>query len=314
MEFLAKIADELGQALARRAVNGAPGHLRARVLAEAPGWAVSDVICTSGPDDRPVEERHPHVFIAIVVAGSFQYQSAAGRVLLTPGSLMLGNANQYFECPHEYGTGDRCLSFGYAPEYFRRLAADAGAGSAMARFRMLRLPPVRTLSPLVARAFAGLAAGAGVAWEEFSIHVAVQTMQLVHGLSPDSCRIPPGAQARVAAAVRNIESHPDVRLTLGDLAREAGLSPYHFLRTFERGTGVTPHQYILRVRLRNAALGLVADAANVLDIAFACGFSDVSNFNRAFRAEFGVSPHVYRARCGRTGRGSMGASFRAPTP
>jgi AraC-like DNA-binding protein len=78
------------------------------------------------------------------------------------------------------------------------------------------------------------------------------------------------------------------------LAREAGLSPYHFLRTFERLTGVTPHQFVMRARLREAAIRLVAESGNVLDIALDCGFGDVSNFNRAFRTEFGASPRAYR--------------------
>jgi AraC family transcriptional regulator len=83
-------------------------------------------------------------------------------------------------------------------------------------------------------------------------------------------------------------------LTLADLAREAGLSPYHFLRTFARVTGVTPHQFLRRTRLREAALRLVAQPDNVLDIALDTGFGDVSNFNRVFRAEFGESPRSYR--------------------
>jgi len=57
---------------------------------------------------------------------------------------------------------------------------------------------------------------------------------------------------------------------------------------------VTPHQYVLRARLREAAMRLAVEHARVIDIALDCGFGDVSNFNRAFRAEFGVSPRVYR--------------------
>jgi AraC family transcriptional regulator len=71
---------------------------------------------------------------------------------------------------------------------------------------------------------------------------------------------------------------------------------YHFLRTFERLTGVTPHQYLVRARLREAAIRLSAGPDRILDIALDCGFGDVSNFNRAFRAEFGVNPRAYRAR------------------
>jgi AraC-like DNA-binding protein len=98
----------------------------------------------------------------------------------------------------------------------------------------------------------------------------------------------------VTRAVRTIERRPEATLPLDRLAREAGLSPYHFLRTFERLTGVTPHQYILRARLREAAMRLASESRNVLDIALDCGFGDVSNFNRAFRAEFGLSPRAYR--------------------
>jgi ketosteroid isomerase-like protein len=55
------------------------------------------------------------------------------------------------------------------------------------------------------------------------------------------------------------------------MARYAGLSPYYFLRTFERVTGITPHQYVMRARLREAATRLVAEPGNVLDIALDCG-------------------------------------------
>jgi AraC-like DNA-binding protein len=100
----------------------------------------------------------------------------------------------------------------------------------------------------------------------------------------------------VAAAIRTIERRADATLTLTSLAREARLSPYHFLRTFKRVTGVTPHQYVLRTRLREAAVRLSQGFARVLDVALDCGFSDVSNFNHAFRREFGVNPRAYQSR------------------
>jgi len=290
---LAKIAVELERALARRAVNGGPGHAAARVLAQGDGWIVEDVVCTSGPRDRPFEERHSHVAIAMVVAGSFQYRSDDGsatrRELMTPGSLLLGNPGQPFECGHEHGAGDRCLSFRYTADYFESLAAPAGP-----RLRVLRLPPVRALSPLVARACAGLAGSVSGPWEELSIKLAARTLEVVGGVSLYPSGAPPSAVARVTRTVRAIEHHPHTGLGLTSLAREAGLSPYHFLRTFERLTSVTPHQYVLRARLREAAMRLAADSARVLDIALDSGFGDVSNFNRAFRAEFGVSPRAYR--------------------
>jgi AraC family transcriptional regulator len=70
--------------------NG-PNELRWRPLAGGKGWSVCDVICNAGPHIRPSEEQHREVSIAIVRSGTFQYRSSAGRELMTPGSLMLGN-------------------------------------------------------------------------------------------------------------------------------------------------------------------------------------------------------------------------------
>ena len=51
----------------------------------------------------------------------------SGRTLLTPGSLLLGDAGGCFTCGHQHGEGDRCLAFHFEPAFFEQLAADAGA-------------------------------------------------------------------------------------------------------------------------------------------------------------------------------------------
>jgi len=300
---LAKIAVDLERALALKRRDGAPGRTSPRVLARGDGWTVADVICTSGPQDRPYEEQHERPTIAIVLAGSFQLrsaqspqssQSSRGRELMTPGSLMLGGPGQCFECGHEHGEGDRCVSFWYAPDYFERLAFDAGARGSLTRFRAGRVPPVRSLSSAAVSAAAGVAGVLDVAWAELGVHLAVHAIELSSHPSSRAGALPPNTEARVTRAIRAIDRHPDEPLTLEALAREAGLSPYHFLRTFERLTGVTPHQYVRRARLREAARRLIAESGTVLDIALDCGFGDVSNFNRAFRTEFGRSPLAFR--------------------
>ncbi len=301
---MAKIAIELEQALANRAAHGATSQLAIREMAGGDGWKVQDVVCTSGPQDRPFEERHTGATIAIVVAGSFQYRGPAGRELMTPGSLVLGDPGQPYECGHEHRAGDRCISFWYAPENFERLAADAGGRAAWRGFRMLRLPPLRQTSAIVARACSGLAGPLEVTWEELSVQLAALAVQLSGGLAPGGAAAAPASVSRVTRIVRKIERHPDAGLTLASLAQEAGLSSYHFLRTFQRLTGLTPHQYVLRARLREAAMRLAIEPARVIDIALDCGFGDISNFNRVFRAEFGVSPRDYRREVGRGPRSS----------
>ena len=297
---MGKIAAALQEALKRRRERGEAGRAVGRSIAAGQGWSVSDVTCTSGPQDRSFEERHTRPTIAIVLAGSFQYRSPLGRGFMAPGSLLLGNAGHCYECGHRHGEGDRCVAFYFQPDYFERLAADAGARGANQRFPVPRLPPLRPLAALVARAGVGAIGGgtSGVPWEEVGVRLAVGAVKLAAGLSWHDGALPSHAEARVTRAVRAIDDRPDGDLSLGTLARESGLSPYHFLRTFERLTGVTPHQYVLRARLRAAATRLATEAGRVIDVALDSGFGDISNFNRAFRTEFGASPRAYRQRYG----------------
>jgi len=101
--------------------------------------------------------------------------------------------------------------------------------------------------------------------------------------------------ARIVPVLRQLESRSAEPHTLTELARIAGLSRYHFLRTFKCLTGITPHQWLLRARLRDAAQRLRTGRDPVTEIALDVGFEDLSNFIRSFRAEFGVSPGRYRA-------------------
>lgn len=293
---LGKIAAELDRALTRRREAGAPGGMAGKRLATGPGWSVHDVLCTYGPADRPFEERHGDVAIAVVAGGTFHYRTPSGRDAMTPGSLLLGNAGQAFECGHEHAAGDRCVAFRYAPEFFERLAADAGASRRERAFSIARLPPLRETAPLVARAAIGVTGSAAPAWEELALQLAVAALHLAAGRAPSRTATPLRTVARVTQSVRAIERDPGDRVSLAALAARAGLSPYHYLRIFRAVTGVTPHQFIVRARLREAASRLAQGDAKIIDVALESGFDDVSNFNRAFRSEFGVAPRVYRRR------------------
>lgn len=163
------------------------------------------------------------------------------------------------------------------------------------RFNVPRLPSIRALAPLVAKASALLAGADHVTGEELSIQVAAQAIQIARGVGPRHTCADASSLARVTRVVRMIDSQPGDTHDLASLARIARLSCYHFLRTFEGLTGVTPHQYLLRARLRSAAIRLKTEPTRILEIALGCGFGDVSNFNRTFRAEFGVNPRAYRS-------------------
>jgi AraC family transcriptional regulator len=265
------------------------GKIATKILASGRDWRVSDVLCTAGPQDRPFEEQHGSVLIAAVIEGSFQYRSAASSEVLSPGSLLLDNYGHYFECGHEHGTGDRCVSFQYAPEFFER----AGVSGA---FAVHRIPPTAGLSQPVVEARLATHSQSSVNIEELALGMAAAALNVL-GKSDQERGVPTASdERRISSTLRFIEANLGEPLPLAQLALAARMSEFHFLRMFKHVAGVTPHQFILRARLREAALRLRTTLDEVLQIALSAGFRDLSNFNHAFLAEFGVSPTVYARR------------------
>jgi AraC family transcriptional regulator len=264
------------------------GKIASKILASGNGWSVRDAVCTSGPQDRPYEEQHGSFMIAAVVEGSFRYRAGRDSEIMSPGALLLGNCGGYFECGHEHGTGDRCVSFHYTPGFFERSGAKCD-------FPVHRVPPLAGLTPWLVEARLAVQTPESVAIEELA-HGLIGAVLRVLGTNGEVSRAATAAdEGRISAALRFIEANLAEPLPLAQLASNAKMSEFHFLRVFKQVTRVTPHQYILRARLREAAVRLKVSMDDVLEIALAAGFQDLSNFNHAFRAEFGVSPRIYRA-------------------
>jgi len=83
-------------------------------------------------------------------------------------------------------------------------------------------------------------------------------------------------------------------LTVGDMARAAGLSTAHFSREFRRAFGESPHQYLLTRRLERAAALLRNTDRSVTEICFAVGLGSLGSFTSSFTRIYGQSPQAYR--------------------
>jgi AraC-like DNA-binding protein len=99
---------------------------------------------------------------------------------------------------------------------------------------------------------------------------------------------------RAVAAAMWIDECCHQEISLDTTAEEVGLSSFHFLRQFSQALGVTPHQYLVRSRLRRAARLLASDERSITDVASDVGFGDLSNFVRTFHRAAGVSPRNFR--------------------
>lgn len=96
---------------------------------------------------------------------------------------------------------------------------------------------------------------------------------------------------RVASYVRE---HLEAPIAVADLARLVGRSESCFSRLFREAAGVTPHQFVIRERVRRAAALIGEENGLALsEIAVRCGFADQAHLTRAFKREVGMTPAAY---------------------
>jgi len=248
--------------------------------------SVTDYRCTAGPDDAPFVEVHGGFDIAYVRAGSFGYRARGQSFDLVAGSLLIGHPGDEYVCTHEHALNDECLWFRLVPDLADRIAADV--------WRTVAVPPHAELMVLGELAQTAADGATDVGVDEVGLSLAARLAGVISGR--DSTASEPGARDRRRAidAALWIDAHAHEAIDLDRVARQAGLSAFHFLRVFARVLGVTPHQYLVRSRLRHAARLLAEGARSITDVAFDVGFGDLSNFVRTFHRIAGMSPRAFR--------------------
>ncbi len=97
------------------------------------------------------------------------------------------------------------------------------------------------------------------------------------------------SRKKLLQSVEYMKTNFGESLKLEKLANISALSKYHFLRKFKEEFNMTPHSYLLQIRVQNAKNMLLQNRA-LSDIAFSCGFSDQSHFTRVFNKIYGMSP------------------------
>jgi AraC-like DNA-binding protein len=85
-------------------------------------------------------------------------------------------------------------------------------------------------------------------------------------------------------------------LPVSEIAREVGISPYHFIRQYEALFGITPHQFRIQSRLDHAKLLLARGGHSVTEVCFETGFESLGSFSDLFARRVGTPPSVYRRR------------------
>ena len=277
--------------------------MRSHVLHES---ALVGLVRYDHPEDRPNldpdEEVSSHHCISFIERGEFDLHRGGRRFRFGPAALFLTYPGFAYRCRHAGPKPDDVsLSVQYAPALVEDVERGAGlrwpgtAFSARAtnRIAYLRHRILQAVSSgeaaMEAPALAGellaevAAVSAATSAEPRRLFESGQLAWYARSID----------RARLLLSERSAEP-----LTLETVAREAGMSPFHFSRVFRELVGAPPHRFLLRVRLARAA-GRLREGEGVTDTCNATGFRNQSHFIRSFRRAYGVSPGLYAAETAR---------------
>jgi AraC-like DNA-binding protein len=230
----------------------------------------------------PAEEEASGFAINIIEAGSLRLVTRRSAWLATPGTAFCTAPGFVYRCEHPAGPTDSCLTVSFGP------------GTDDAIFRSSSWPAGRLCPPTNRRAYATERLLSRLGATPLEIESAAFELLATVADAGVPRRLYRATQltwyarridrTREKLDTEYIEDH-----SLDSLARDAGMSPFHFARVFRELSGIPPHRYLVERRLDHAA-GLLRGGSSVTEACYASGFSSLSHFVRSFGRRYGAAP------------------------
>ncbi len=235
----------------------------------------------------PERERATGHAVNFVEAGSFRVRTTGAWREITTQSLFVTTPGLEFSCAHdEDRPSDSCLSVAYSDEAVESARSWVTLADAPVR-------PLTNRHAFLQRALRGCGPGD----EARSEALAGALLWSLSADSPRQALFRPERMAFYAARVDRAKAMIEARyaepLSLSALARDAGMSLFHFARIFGELEGRPPHRFLTDVRLAHAHARL-RDGAGVTETCFAVGFGSLSHFVTTFRRRYGSKPSDLR--------------------
>jgi AraC-like DNA-binding protein len=232
---------------------------------------------------------HDELYLCAILNGTGYVQSPAGNFSTPPGALVMLPAGEV-HANRKMGCTFRCIFIGLkavqnAVEKFieRRVSG--------LNFRTGLIKDARTMAGFLRmhRSFDESRSGIG---REHALFDFLQKLVARHSAAFLALPRDGNEDAEVRRSKQFLAEHYAERVTLDELARLTGLSPYHLNRSFCRKIGMPPHAYQLHVRVSRAKSALET-GSSIARVAMATGFADQSHFTRHFKRLAGVTPARY---------------------
>jgi AraC-like DNA-binding protein len=235
--------------------------------------------------------RHETTCLSLITRGAIRIRARGREVIARPGDVFTADPGEVHAGWPVDGTGWslRSLYIDLAP--LRALFADGASVAA----GTLAGPLVRDreLTRLLLDAHVHSEQGGPTLRREEAV-LAFSRRLFQRYMRPVRIAMTDGKEpAAVRLAKEFLDTHLDVRVSLGDIAAAARLPPFRLLRAFARAEGVSPHTYQRQARLRYATR-LLREGRALTDVAGLAGFADQAHFTRLFRGSMGMPPGRYQ--------------------
>ncbi len=286
------------------------------------GFEATNVIIrfrAPGPDEPPViGNATPHVgplSLLFAVGGRQSYEIEGRRLVVDDSGYVIHNLGQTVADLPEFAPAAESYTIGFWPgvveEVLRSLVTPQDHlldNPAARRWQPVRFfdqlyPHSPRITPLLARVRASMDDEGTTQgfWEELNYQLLTAMLDVHRGIGKQIEALPPVRAAtrlelyrRLHRARDFMEAQLDQPLTIPQIAQEAWLSPYYFLRQFQDVFGETPHNYLRRRRLEWARQLLTTTDQSVTEICFTVGFESVGSFSSLFRRYLGMAPQQFR--------------------
>ncbi|MBI2840112.1 MAG: helix-turn-helix transcriptional regulator [Acidobacteria bacterium] len=285
------------------AAGGAAAAMTAaqwRIVADVGGVRVWDVSYARSPDLTVRRGQHRSRCVMIVRRGAFSYSARERTRVVGPGGILLGRSGEPYMVSQEFDETIQLTTIEYGAEVsgseaVSRMTLDTAIQDRMLQSPVLaQSPRLEALHRLIWKSAMRPDRGGSLpAVANLVAAVAAEEADVVTG---DERRVHSRRSSRlwVRAAMQSIEQQMTEPPGLAALARTFGLSQFHFLRAFQRHTGLTPHQYLIRARIRRAIALLLETPLSEAQIATRVGFRALSQFSSGFHKCVGCTAGAYR--------------------
>lgn len=241
--------------------------------------------------DKQNFSRHSHegYTIGVIEQGAQRFYRTGGHHIAPKDTIILVNADQVHSGHSAYEGGWQYKAMYPLPEQFENITNELGLPNYGAPYFMQPVINDPELAGQLRLVFNTLEHSTNTLLRETLVYGTLVKLIAKHAKSHLSQTNISAPQRQLCLVKEFLDDFPQADVSLEDLAKLSGISPYHMVRSFQKEYGLPPHAYQIQSRLR-LARKLLRQGHSISNAAQQCGFHDQSHFHRHFKRAMGYTP------------------------